>query len=221
MSASGLAAVWATDNTREAIVAAMRRREVYATTGPRMAVRTFAGLNLAASGFEQASFPDNLAADAVPMGGEIQGAQLGDQFVLMIEASADPRGAYLDRLQVVKGWLNDAGETQEQIFDVAWSGGDTRLGDEGELLPVGMTVDLQTGLTANSIGAPSLRVVWRDPAFDPLQAAFYYVRVLQIPTARHSLLDALALGGDVDTRRPHTIQERAYTSPIWFQPSAE
>jgi len=84
-----------------------------------------------------------------------------------------------------------------------------------------MTVDLQTGLTANSIGAPSLRVVWRDPAFDPLQAAFYYVRVLQIPTARHSLLDALALGGDVDTRRPHTIQERAYTSPIWFQPSAE
>ena len=221
MSASGLAAVWATDNTREAIVAAMRRREVYATSGPRIAVRTFAGLNLAASGFDQASFPDNLAAGAVPMGGEIQGAQSGDQFTLMIEASADPRGAYLDRVQVVKGWVDDAGETQEQVVDVAWSGGDARLDDEGELLPVGTTVDLQTGLTANSIGAPSLRVVWRDPIFDPLQSAFYYVRVLQIPTARHSLLDALALGGDVDTRRPDTIQERAYTSPIWYQPSPE
>ena len=130
-------------------------------------------------------------------------------------------GDYLDRVQVVKGWVDDAGETQEQVVDVAWSGGDARLDDEGELLPVGTTVDLQTGLTANSIGAPSLRVVWRDPIFDPLQSAFYYVRVLQIPTARHSLLDALALGGDVDTRRPDTIQERAYTSPIWYQPSPE
>ena len=122
---------------------------------------------------------------------------------------------------MIKGWLDDAGETHEQVIDVAWSGGDARLDAKGELLPVGTTVDLQTGLTTNSIGAPSLRVVWRDPAFDPLQSAFFYVRVLQIPTARHSLLDALALGGDVDTRRPDTIQERAYTSPIWYQPSAE
>lgn len=221
MSASGLAAVWATDNTRESILAAMRRREVYATTGPRIAVRTFAGLNLAASAFDQASFPSNIAADAVPMGGEILGADSGDQFTLMIEASADPQAAYLDRVQVVKGWLDEAGETQEQIIDVAWSGGDSRLSAEGELLPVGSSVDLQTGLTANTIGASSLRVVWRDPGFDPLQPAFYYVRVLQIPTARHSLLDKLALGGDVDTRRPDTIQERAYSSPIWYQPSSE
>lgn len=218
MSASGLAAVWAVENTREAIVAAMRRREVYATSGPRIGVRTFGGLNLPASVMEVASFPDNISETAVPMGGEIVGSSVGDSFTLLIEAQADPKGANLDRIQVVKGWLDEAGSTEERVFDVAWAG-DNRLLPDGSLVAIGSTVDLQTGVTSNSIGAASLRVAWQDPEFDGSQAAFYYVRVLQIPTARHSLFDKLALGDpDLDTQRPDTIQERAYTSAIWYRP---
>ena len=218
MSASGLAAVWATENTREAIVAAMRRREVYATSGPRIAVRTYAGLNLPSTVLEAPSFPDGIQSRAVPMGGEIVGATAEDRLTLVVEAQADPKSGFLDRVQVVKGWITASGVTQERIYDAAWAGAD-RLLPNGSLAPVGSSVDLKTGLTANTIGAPTLQVVWQDPDFDPEQAAFYYVRVLQIPTARHSLLDKLALGDDdIDTRRPDIIQERAYTSPIWYRP---
>jgi hypothetical protein len=218
MSASGLAAVWATENTREAIIAAMRRREVYATSGPRIAVRTFAGLNLSSSALEAPSYPANLTEQAVPMGGEILGANAEDQFAMVVEAQADPKSGYLDRIQVVKGWLDDDGATQERVYDVVWAG-DNRLQSDGTLTPIGDSVDLATGLTDNTIGAPSLSAVWQDPDFDADQAAFYYVRVLQIPTARHSLLDKLAMAGDsIDTRRPDTIQERAYTSPVWYRP---
>ena len=218
MSASGLAAVWATENTREAIIAAMRRREVYATSGPRIAVRTFAGLNLSSSALEAPSYPANLTEQAVPMGGEILGASAEDQFAMVVEAQADPKSGYLDRIQVVKGWLDDEGATQERVYDVVWAG-DNRLQSDGTLTPIGDSVDLATGLTDNVIGAPSLSAVWQDPDFDADQAAFYYVRVLQIPTARHSLLDKLALADDsIDTRRPDTIQERAYTSPVWYRP---
>ncbi|MEK9624124.1 MAG: DUF3604 domain-containing protein [Halieaceae bacterium] len=218
MSASGLAAVWATENTREAIIAAMRRREVYATSGPRIAVRTFAGLNLSSSALEAPSYPANLTEQAVPMGGEILGASAEDQFAMVVEAQADPKSGYLDRIQVVKGWLDDDGATQERVYDVVWAG-DNRLQSDGTLTPIGDSVDLATGLTDNSVGAPSLSAVWQDPDFDADQAAFYYVRVLQIPTARHSLLDKLAMAGDsIDTRRPDTIQERAYTSPVWYRP---
>ena len=218
MSASGLAAVWATENTREAIVAAMRRREVYATSGPRIAVRTYAGLNLPSTVLEAPSFPDGIQSRAVPMGGEIVGATAEDRLTLVVEAQADPKSGFLDRVQVVKGWITASGVTQERIYDAAWAGAD-RLLPDGSLAPVGSSVDLKTGLTANTIGAPTLQVVWQDPDFDPEQAAFYYVRVLQIPTARHSLLDKLALGDDdIDTRRPDIIQERAYTSPIWYRP---
>ena len=119
---------------------------------------------------------------------------------------------------MVKGWLDDEGATQERVYDVVWAGGN-RLQSDGTLTPIGDSVDLATGLTDNSIGAPSLSTVWADPDFDADQAAFYYVRVLQIPTARHSLLDKLALADDsIDTRRPDTIQERAYTSPVWYRP---
>ena len=218
MSASGLAAVWATENTREAIIAAMRRREVYATSGPRIAVRTFAGLNLSSNALEAPSYPANLAEQAVPMGGEILGAGAEDQFAMVVEAQADPKSGYLDRIQVVKGWLDDDGATQERVYDVVWAG-DNRLQSDGTLTPIGDSVDLATGLADNSIGAASLSTVWADPDFDADQAAFYYVRVLQIPTARHSLLDKLALADDsIDTRRPDTIQERAYTSPVWYRP---
>ena len=218
MSASGLAAVWATENTREAILAAMRRREVYATSGPRIGVRTFGGLNLTEAALAAARFPDNIMDQAVPMGGEIMGAGSEDQLTLLIEAHADPAGAYLDRVQVVKGWVDQLGESHERLYDAAWAGED-RLQADGTLSIVGNTVDMNTGETANTIGAPSLRVAWQDPDFNPSESAFYYVRVLQIPTARHSLLDKLALGDqNIDTRRPDTIQERAYTSAIWYRP---
>ena len=119
---------------------------------------------------------------------------------------------------MVKGWIDATGQAQERVYDAAWSG-EERLLPDGSLAAVRSSVDLKTGLTANSIGAPRLTVVWQDPEFDPAQSAFYYARVLQIPTARHSLLDKLALGDeDIDTRRPDTIQERAYTSPIWYRP---
>jgi hypothetical protein len=220
MSASGLAAVWATENTREAIVAAMRRREVYATSGPRIAVRTYGGLNLKEAAIESAAFPADIQLQAVPMGGEIIGAANEDRFSLIVEAQADPKSAYLDRIQIIKGWIDASGQTHERVFDAAVSGAERRLAD-GSVMPVGSSVDLKTGLTANTIGSPRLSVVWHDPEFDPEQSAFYYARVLQIPTARHSLLDKLALGDDgIDTRRPDTIQERAYTSPIWYRPSA-
>ena len=220
MSASGLAAVWATENTREAIVAAMRRREVYATSGPRIAVRTYGGLNLKEAAIESAAFPADIQLQAVPMGGEIIGAANEDHFSLIVEAQADPKSAYLDRIQIIKGWIDASGQTHERVFDAAVSGAERRLAD-GSVMPVGSSVDLKTGLTANIIGSPRLSVVWHDPEFDPEQSAFYYARVLQIPTARHSLLDKLALGDDgIDTRRPDTIQERAYTSPIWYRPSA-
>ena len=154
MSASGLAAVWATENTREAIIAAMRRREVYATSGPRIAVRTFAGLNLSSSALEAPSYPANLAEQAVPMGGEILGAGAEDQFAMVVEAQADPKSGYLDRIQVVKGWLDDDGATQERVYDVVWAG-DNRLQSDGTLTPIGDSVDLATGLRITPLARPA------------------------------------------------------------------
>ena len=217
MSASGLAAVWAEDNTREGIVAAMRRREVYATTGPRIGVRVYGGWNLSAESLEEADFPANVLEQAVPMGGELMTAAEGATPTLLIEALADPASGALDRIQVIKGWTESGGGTQEQVYNVAWAG-EGRLQTDGSLLPVENTVDLATGVVDNSVGAGRLTAAWSDPNFDPDQSAFYYVRVLQIPTARHSLLDKLALGGEVDTQRPDTLQERAYTSSIWYRP---
>ena len=217
MSASGLAAVWAEDNTRESIVAAMRRREVYATSGPRIGVRVYAGWDLPAEALESAGFPGNIMSRAVPMGGELMQAEEGARPSFLIEATADPKSGFLDRIQMVKGWINADGSTSEAIYDVAWAGSERLLGD-GSLRPVANTVDLTTGRVDNSVGASRLTSAWVDPDFNPTQAAFYYVRVLQIPTARHSLLDKLALGGGVDTRRPDTLQERAYTSAIWYRP---
>lgn len=218
MSASGLAAVWATDNTREAILAAMRRREVYATTGPRITVRVYGGWDLTRDMMDDAAYPASIAHRATPMGGEIVGASEGRQFSLLVEAQADPKGAYLDRVQVVKGWIDATGASKEKVYDVAWSG-ENRLAEDGRLEPVGASVDMQTGLTTNTIGVAGFSNLWIDPDFDAGQAAFYYVRVLQIPTARHSLLDKLALADPtIDTRRPDIIQERAYTSAIWYRP---
>lgn len=219
MSASGLAAVWAADNTRESIVAAMQRREVYATSGPRIGVRLYAGWELSDDMFDASDFPENLHGVAVPMGGELLANDVGEQRapVILVEALADPNSGHLDRIQIIKGILLSDGTTREKIYDIAWSGADRELPD-GSLAPIENTVDLTTGRVDNSVGSAQLRAVWTDPDFDPAEPAFYYARVLQIPTARHSLLDKLALGGEVDTKRPDTIQERAYTSSVWYTP---
>jgi hypothetical protein len=219
MSASGLAAVWAESNTRESILEAMRRREVYATTGPRIGVRLYAGFNLPVVGADSAEDWQAAAAAGVPMGGELTAAVQGQAPQIIVQASRDPVGANLDRVQVIKGWIDAAGQTHEQVYDVAWSD-DRQPGSAGVLPDVGNTVDLTTGKWENTIGSPRLATLWQDPDFDPAQTAFYYVRVLQIPTPRHSLLDALALKLTEAEGIPSTLQERAYTSPVWYRPGA-
>jgi len=215
MGAQGLAAVWAEENTREAILAAMKRREVYATTGPRIALRFYAGWDINLDVLTDAE-GQSLAA-AVPMGGELMATDgdLSPQFV--IQAMADPLSGRLDRVQVVKGWVGSSGDARERVFDVAWSGDDRLLAD-GSLKPTPNTVNLDTGAWSNEYGSTMLETTWTDPEFDSSLKAFYYVRVLEVPTPRHSLLDKVAMGGDVDTRRPDVIQERAYSSAIWYQP---
>ncbi|MEH6586561.1 MAG: DUF3604 domain-containing protein [Halioglobus sp.] len=216
MSASGLAGVWAQNNTRESILAALKAREVYATTGPRIAVRYFAGREYGEDILESAQLYSDAVASGVPMGGQLSGPfEQSPEFVVM--ADRDPVGANLDRIQIVKGWLDAQGKTHEQVFNVAWSG-ERVLDAEGALPAVGNSVDSATASYENSIGTSSLKARWQDPQFDSSQSAFYYVRVLEIPTPRHSLYDAVALGQDGVDGHPDTIQERAYTSPIWYQP---
>ena len=217
MSASGLAAVWAEENTREAIYAAFKRKEVYATTGPRIRVQMFASWDFPA-GAESA---DDFAAIGyqygVPMGSDLvalQDSNKAPQF--LVRAVKGPVDANLDRVQMVKGWVDAEGQQQEQVYNIVWSG-DRAMDSRGRLPAVGNSVDLKTGHYANSIGQAELATLWVDPDFNPQQSAFYYVRVLQIPTPRNGLLDAIALQLDKPPRGPKTIQERAYTSPIWYQ----
>ncbi len=218
MSASGLAAVWAEANTRAAILEALRRREVYATSGPRIAVRVAA--DWAPSKSDQAGSGVDQAQPSVPMGGTLPSPAAGAAPRLRVQALMDPKGAHLDRIQIVKGWIDAQGATHERIFDVAASGG--RTPDAQGVLPlVGNSVDRATGRYSNDIGSPELSALWNDPTFDPAQPTFYYVRVLEIPTPRHSLFDALALDVDPsETDQPWWIQERAYTSPVWYDPAA-
>lgn len=216
-SAQGLAAVWAEENTRESIFEAFARRETYATTGPRMSLRVFGGWAYDAA----AADADDLAsigyAGGVPMGGNLSTAPSDTGVQLLIRATKDPIDANLDRVQVIKGWVDADGTSHEKVFDVAWSDGRVPQAD-GKLPPVGNTVDLETGQVENSIGAAEFSTLWTDPEFDASQRAFYYVRVLQIPTIRHSQLDAIALGQPTPYEGPATIQERAYSSPIWYTP---
>ena len=215
MSASGLAAVWAKENTRDEIFAAFKRREVYGTTGPRIALRFFGGFDFADEDHEAR----NLAAvgyeKGVPMGGDLAQAPQSPSF--LVRAVKDPKSANLDRIQIVKGWIGDDGTANEKVYNVAWSGNRTLRGD-GTLPLVGDTVDRQTAFYSNTIGAPELSAVWRDPDFDPNARSFYYVRVLQIPTPRNSLYDSVALNATPPDGYPEVIQERAYSSPIWYTP---
>ncbi len=217
MSASGLAAVWAEANTRADIMAAFKRREVYATTGSRIRVQVFGGWHFSADDLSSTNLYATGTRLGVPMGGELQRSEDGVAPSFMIIAQRDPRGAKLDRIQVVKGWLASDGAENERIYNVAWSD-DRTLDADGKLPPVGNTVNLATGRYTNDIGATELTTVWADPEFDPSERAFYYVRVLEIPTPRHGLLDALALGETQPLEGPATIQERAYTSPVWYSP---
>jgi hypothetical protein len=218
MSAQGLAAVWAEENTRDAIFAAFQRREVYATTGPRITVRVFGGFGFDPSAADADSVATIGYAGGVPMGGELGTAPQGSAPRFLISVLKDPSGANLDRVQIVKGWTDATGASYERVYDVVWSG-DRNRDATGALEAVGNTVDPDTATYTNDIGAARLASVWEDPDFDPGLAAFYYVRVLEIPTPRHSVWDAIAL--ELDPRKiqgPWFIQERAYTSPIWYTP---
>ena len=218
MSASGLAAVWAKENTREEIFAAFQRKEVYATTGTRLQVRVFGGWSFSPEALESTDFASAGYANGVPMGGTLDSANRPEEQgapQMMIQALKDPKNANIDRVQVVKGWVDRQGKTFERVYNVAWSG-DRQLDADGRLPAVGSTVDLASGRFENTIGEEQLATVWTDPDFNAEHSAFYYVRVLQIPTPRHSLLDGLALQIGVPKQGPATIQERAYTSPIWY-----
>ena len=219
MGAAGFVAAWASENTRQGIFDAFQRKEVYASTGPRITLRFFGGFD-----FGQADLrAKDLAAvgyrKGVPMGGDIRAGAGRKAPTFLVAAMKDPLGGNLDRVQIVKGWLEPDGSTRERVYDVAVSGGRS-IGPEGRCAtPVGNTVDLATGKYSNDIGAAEFTTVWKDPDFDPAQRAFYYARVLEIPTPRYSLLDSIALGKPwQDTGRPATIQERVYGSPIWYTP---
>ena len=215
-AASGLAAVWATENTRESIFDAMARREVYGTTGPRMAVRFFGGWEFTAADLNSRQ-PAFLGYEkGVPMGSDLLPREGDGAPSFMVYALRDPIGANLDRIQIVKGWLDSEGNTQERVYDVAWSPG--RELRNGELPPVGNTVDVANANWTNTIGAAEIGTVWTDPDFDPTEPAFYYARVLEIPTPRWIVYDAFRYGVDIPEGAETTHQERAYTSPIWYTP---
>jgi hypothetical protein len=218
MSAAGLAGVWAEANDRRALFQAFQRKEVYASTGPRIRVRFFGGWDFSDDDAAQKDIAQIGYDNGVPMGGDLTQAPEGKSPQFLVYAIKGPRGANLDRVQVVKGWLGEDGAAEEKVYNIAWSD-DRKLDDDGLLTPVGNTVDLATGAYTNDIGDAQLSVVWQDPEFDPAVRAFYYLRVLQIPTPRHTLYDAIALGMDPEeTDHPSTIQERAYSSPIWYTP---
>ena len=214
MAAAGYVGVWAMQNTRKSLVDAFKRKEVYATTGPRIKVRFFGGYDFTSSDAHASDLAAIGYGKGIPMGGDLIMAMDNRAPTFLVAALRDPNGANLDRVQIVKGWLGTEGKALEKVYDVALSDG--RI--DGSKA-VGNTVDLATGKYTNTIGDAQLATVWTDPDFEVSQRAFYYVRVLEIPTPRYSLLDSIALGIDwKDTNHPATIQERAYSSPIWYTP---
>ena len=217
-SASGLAAVWARENTREALWDAMARKEVYATSGTRLRVRVFGGWDYEAADLDRSDFAEYGYQNGVPMGGDLSDAPNGGAPKIMVRAVRDADGANLDRIQVIKGWLDADGETQERIYDVAVSDGRTIGADGRSRTPVGNTVDVEEATYTNAIGDPYLTAFWTDPDFDPAERAFYYVRVIEIPTPRWTTYDAKVFGVEIPDGAPTAIQDRAYTSPIWYTP---
>ncbi|WP_372573722.1 DUF3604 domain-containing protein [Ruegeria jejuensis] len=216
--ASGYTAVWATENTRAAIFDAFKRRETYATTGPRIGLRFFGGWDFNDADVETRFLADVGYTKGVPMGSDLRPREGDGGPSFLIAALRDPVGANLDRVQVVKGWLDSEGALQEKVYDVAWS--DNRVADaNGKVPAVGNTVDVDTASWTNTIGAAELVTVWSDPDFDPNARAFYYVRVIEIPTPRWVLYDKLRFGAELPEDAVLTHQERAYSSPIWYTPT--
>ncbi len=217
-SAMGLAAVWAEENTRASLFDAMRRKETYATSGPRITVRFFGGWDLEPDLVERPGWVARAYDAGVPMGGTLAGSGSTAPPRFALVALKDPAGANLDRIQIVKGWVDSSGRAREKVFDVAAS--DERVPDpqSHRVGPVGNTVDVASASYTNTIGAAQLRAVWADPEHGPEDEAFYYARVIEIPTPRWSTYDARALG--VEAPEPAWIQERAVTSPIWVTPRA-
>jgi hypothetical protein len=217
MSAAGYMAVWATGNTREELWDAMKRRETYATSGTRMVVRFFGGYDFTAADVSRTPAVAGYEK-GVPMGADLPAAPAGKSPTFLVAALKDPMRGNLDRIQVIKGWVDKSGKTQEKIYDVAWGDASRRRIVNGKLTPVGSTVDVANATWTNTIGDPELITVWKDPAFDPTVRAFYYVRVLEIPTPRWTAYDAAYFKVKMDANIPMVTQERAFTSPIWYTP---
>ena len=218
VSASGLAAVWARDNTREALWDAMKRKEVYGTTGTRLKVRVFGGFDFSAADIDRMDFAEEGYKRGVPMGGDLTTSPSGKAPGFLVRALRDPDGANIDRVQIIKGWLDAKGESQEKVYDLAVSDG-RKIGADGlSKTPVGNTVNVKEASYSNSIGDAYQQAYWQDPAFDAKQKAFYYVRVIEIPTPRWTVYDAKHFGRELPHGVPTSIQERAYTSPIWYTP---
>ncbi|MHA3980622.1 DUF3604 domain-containing protein [Halovulum sp. GXIMD14794] len=217
-SAAGLTAVWARENTRDEVYGAITRKEAYATTGSRIRVRVFGGWEFEADDLGAPDFVANGYRNGVPMGGDLANAPDGSAPRFLIRALRDPDGANLDRVQIIKGWIDDAGETHEHVYDVVVSG-DRVIGEDGRARePVGSTVDIENATYSNTIGAAALAGHWQDPEFDPAEDAFYYVRVLEIPKPRWTTHDAAFYGVPLPDSVPAEVQDRAYTSPIWYKP---
>jgi Protein of unknown function (DUF3604) len=218
-ASSGFAGIWATDNTREALWDAMKRKEVYATTGSRMLVRFFGGWDFDAKDAQSRTPAEAGYTKGVPMGGDLRAAPAGKVPTFLVGALKDPLSGNLDRIQIIKGWLDKAGNVQEKVYDVVWADAAIRKPDGKRKLPaVGNTVDVPNATWTNTIGDPELITVWKDPDFDPSLKAFYYARVIEIPTPRWTAYEAKRFGIKMAPEIPMVTQERAYTSPIWYTP---
>ena len=219
ITAAGRTAVWATANTRADLWDAMKRRETYATSGTNVVVRFFGGFDFTPADTKTRSPAIAGYSKGVPMGGDLKSAPPGKAPTFLVAALRDPLGGNLDRIQIVKGWLDKRGKAQEKIYDVVWSDPDIRTkGANGKPRPVGNTVDLANATWTNTIGAPELIAVWKDPSFDRAQKAFYYARVIEIPTPRWTAYDAAYFKVKMGKEVPMITQERAWTSPIWYTP---
>jgi len=218
VGSSGYAAVWAKENTRESLWDAMQRKETYSTTGTRMIVRFFGGWDFVAQDADNRLPADIGYTKGVPMGGDVRAAPQGKSPTFLVAALKDPIGANLDRYQIIKGWLDKDGNVHEKVYDVVWAG-DRKPGPDGKVPSVGSTVDVPNATWTNTIGAPELITVWKDPDFDPSQPAFYYGRVIEIPTPRWTAYDAKRYGVQPLPGTAMTVTERAFTSPIWYSPA--
>jgi hypothetical protein len=219
--AGGIVAVWAGENNRGEIFDAMQRKETFATTGSRIRVRFFGGFDFTEEDARSRQPAALGYSKGVPMGGDLSDAPKGRAPTFLVAAMKDPQNGNLDRIQIVKGWLDAKGKAQEKVYDVVWGDADKRkLDRKGKLTPVGSTVDVKTATWTNTIGNAELITVWKDPDFNPSVKAFYYARVIEIPTPRWTTYDAARFGEAIPEGAPVSLQERAYTSPIWYSPKS-